>query len=214
MKLPISSSKVLSFVMPMKQLAYLVAFSGDSFSLKTSRAAGSFSWSAKKPIYVKSCSFCHQGSQIMEEARRGKSYLSGTTWEVYLCILTSREPVGVRDVWRALKLSSPSLAQYHLNKLMDLEVVSQTRRGKYVVEEKERVEALRSFVLLRGKLIPRLVFYGAFVSGVLLCYLVFWSFECNFRDLVVLAVSVFCIFAFFFEAYIQYRSLRVGIQKV
>jgi hypothetical protein len=150
----------------------------------------------------------------MEEARRGKSYLSGTTWEVYLYILTSGESVGVRDVWRALKLSSPSLAQYHINKLVDLGVVSQTRHGKYVVEEKERVEALRSFVLLRGKLIPRLVFYGAMISGIFVCYLIFWPFEWSFRDLVVLVVSVFSVLAFFFEAYIQYMSLRGGVQKV
>lgn len=150
----------------------------------------------------------------MEKARRGKSHLSGTTWEVYLYILTSREPVGVRGVWRALKLSSPGLAQYHLNKLVDLEVVSQTRHGKYVVEEKERVEALRSFVLLRGKLIPRLVFYGAMMLGILICYFILWPFEWDFRDLVVLVVGVFSILAFFFEAYNQYRSLRAGVRKI
>ena len=150
----------------------------------------------------------------MKATRQGKGYLFGKTWEVYLYILTSREPVGVRDIWRALKLSSPSLAQYHLNKLVDLEVVSQTRHGKYVVGEKERVEALRSFVLLRGKLIPRLVFYGAMISGILMCYLISWPFEWSFRDLVVLVVSVFSVLAFFFEAYNQYKSLRAGIQKV
>lgn len=150
----------------------------------------------------------------MKEARQGKSYLSGRTWEVYLYILTSTEPVGVRDIWKALELSNPSLAQYHLNKLIDLEVVSQTQYGKYVVEEKERIEALRSFVLLRGKLVPRLVFYGAMISGILVCYLIFWPFEWSFRDLVVLVVSVFSVFAFFFEAYVQYRGLTAGIQKI
>jgi len=30
----------------------------------------------------------------------------------------------------------------------------------------------------------------------------------NFRDLAVLAVSVFIVFAFFFEAYSQFRELR------
>lgn len=150
----------------------------------------------------------------MKESRQDKQYISGTTWEVYLCILTSREPVGVRDIWRELKLSSPSLAQYHLNKLLDLGMVSQTEHGKYMVEEKERVEVLRSFVLLRGRLIPRLVFYGAMISGIVVWYLIFWPFEGNFRDLVVLVVSGVSIFAFFFEAYNQYRSLRASVQKI
>ncbi len=120
----------------------------------------------------------------------------------------------MREVWRGLKLSSPSLAQYHVNKLLELKVVHQTQDGKYAVEEKERIEALRSFVLLRGRLIPRLVFYGALVAGVLTMYLIFWPLEWNFRDLTVLAVSLFSILAFFFEAYVQHRSLKAGVQKV
>jgi hypothetical protein len=93
--------------------------------------------------------------------RENRTNISATTWNVYLYILTSREPVGVRDVWRELKLSTPSLAQYHVNKLLELNMIIQTREGKYVASEEKRVEALRSFVLLYGKLIPRLVFYGA-----------------------------------------------------
>jgi len=122
--------------------------------------------------------------------------------------------VGVRDIWRTLKLSSPSLAQYHVNKLLELKLLYQTRDGKYSVKEKEQVEALRSFVLLRGKLIPRLVFYGALIAGVLSAYLIFRSLTWDFRDLVVLIISVISIFAFFFEAYNQYRSLKVAVQKI
>ena len=119
----------------------------------------------------------------------------------------------MRDVWRALKLSSPSLAQYHVNKLLDLEMVNRTRDGKYVAEKKEQVGVLRNFILLRGKLVPRLIFYGAIISGILVFYLIFWPFEWDFRDLVTLVVAVFSAFAFFFEAYNQYRSLRVSVQE-
>ena len=122
--------------------------------------------------------------------------------------------MGVRDIWRSLKLSSPSLAQYHVNKLLGLKVISQTRDGRYAAKERQRIEALRSFVLLRGKLIPRLVFYGALVSGILATYMIFWPLEWNFRDLTVIAVCIFSILAFFFEAYNQYRSLKRGVQKV
>jgi len=122
--------------------------------------------------------------------------------------------VGVRDIWRALKLSSPSLAQYHVNKLLGLKVINQTQDGRYVAGEKERIETLRSFVILRGKLIPRLVFYGALILGVLVTYLILWPLEWNFRDLMVLTVCIFSIFAFFFEAYNQYRGLKRGVQKV
>ncbi len=134
--------------------------------------------------------------------------ISGTAWDVYLYILTSKEPTGVKEVWRMLGLSSPSLAQYHINKLVDMKLIEAASDGKYRINEREQVEALRSFVLLRGKLVPRLMFYGALLSGMLASYLVFWPFRWDFRDLVVLAISVFSVSVFFLEAYNQYRGLR------
>lgn len=94
-----------------------------------------------------------------------------------------------------------------------MKLLRQTQDGKYAVKEKEQVEALRSFVLLRGKLIPRLVFYGALIAGILTAYMIFAKFKLDFRDLMVLIISVFSIFAFFFEAYSQYRSLKMAVQK-
>lgn len=146
--------------------------------------------------------------------RKNRISMSATTWNVYLYILTSKEPVGVREVWRELKLSSPSLAQYHMNRLLELGVVTKTREGKYVANEEKRVEAVRSFVLLYGKLIPRLVFYGALTAGILVVYIIAWPIEWNFRDLTVIAVAVISIVAFFFEAYIQSRALRKGVLRV
>ncbi len=152
-------------------------------------------------------------AQTIKEDESTKQ-LSGTTWDVYLYILTSKDPVGVRDVWRTLEFSSPSLAQYHVNKLLALNLLRQTTDGKYWVKEKEQIEALRSFVLLRGKLIPRLVFYGALVAGVLAAYLFFRPSRWDFRDYVILLISAFSMLTFFFEAYSQYRSLKKTVQKI
>jgi len=137
-----------------------------------------------------------------------KKHLSGTTWDVYLYIVTSKEPIGVREVWRKLKLSSPSLAQYHINKLVSLKLIEPTPNGKYQTNEEEQTEILKSFIVLRGRLIPRLVFYGAILSGVLASYLIFWPFRWDFRDLVALFISVFSVLAFFFEAYSQLRGIK------
>ena len=90
---------------------------------------------------------------------------------------------------------------------MDLGFIEPSSDGKYQANEGERMDALRSFVLLRGRLVPRLVFYGALLVGVFLAYILFWPFRWDFRDLVVLAVSLFSISAFFFEAYNQYKGL-------
>jgi len=133
--------------------------------------------------------------------------VAGTTWNVYLHILTSEKPQGVREVWRALNFSSPSLAQYHINKLLEMNLVESTLDGKYRANEVERMDVLRGFVLLRGRLIPRLVFYGAFILGILFTYLLFWPFRWDFRDLVVLVVSIISFSAFLFEAYNQHKGL-------
>lgn len=143
-----------------------------------------------------------------------KRYLSGLVWEVYLYILTSNEPVGVRDVWRGVKLSSPSLAQYHIKNLLEMGLISQTKDGQYVAEEKARIDVLRSFVLLRGRLISRMTVYGAFILGLLLVYAAAWPFEWNFRDLLVLIVCLFSASVFFFEAYLQHRGLKRSVQRV
>jgi len=112
----------------------------------------------------------------------------GKTWDVYLCILTSNGPVGVREIWRGLKLSSPSLAQYHVNKLLELKLIEPVE-GKYRVNDEEKLEALRSFLTLRGMLIPRMVIYGALLSGILVSYILFWPWRGDFRDL----VTVICL---------------------
>ncbi|MFH0748697.1 MAG: hypothetical protein V1915_02095 [Candidatus Bathyarchaeota archaeon] len=133
--------------------------------------------------------------------------VSGTTWNVYLYILTAEKPRGVREVWRTLKLSTPSLAQYHVNKLLDMQLIEVTSDGKYKANDIEQMNVLRGFVLLRGRIIPRLVFYGALLLGILLIYLLFWPIRWDFRDLAVLTITIFSISAFFFEAYNQYSSL-------
>jgi DNA-binding Lrp family transcriptional regulator len=138
----------------------------------------------------------------------GSKRIYGKTWDVYLCILTSNGPVGVRDIWRALGLSSPSLAQYHVKKLLDLKLIEPVE-GKYRVNDEEKLESLRSFLMLRGMLIPRMVVYGALLSGILVSYLVLWPWRGDFRDLVTVAVCLFSVFAFFLEAYKQYHGLTV-----
>ncbi|MFB0543910.1 MAG: hypothetical protein ACETVR_03925 [Candidatus Bathyarchaeia archaeon] len=138
----------------------------------------------------------------------GSKRIYGKTWDVYLCILTSNGPVGVREIWRGLKLSSPSLAQYHVNKLLELNLIEPVK-GKYRVNDEEKLEALRSFLTLRGMLIPRMVIYGALLSGILVSYILFWPWRGDFRDLVTVSVTLFSIAAFLFEAVKQYRGLSV-----
>jgi hypothetical protein len=145
----------------------------------------------------------------MGEAKR----IFGKTLDVYLCILTAEGGIGVREIWRNLGLSSPSLAQYHVNKLLDLKLIETDFDGKYRINDKESIEALRSFLLLRGMLIPRLKVYSALILGLLVSYIMYWPWRGDFRDLVVLFIGLFSTSAFLFEAVKQYRGLAFMKQE-
>ena len=137
----------------------------------------------------------------------GYKQVYGKTWDVYHCILTSSDPIGVREIWRKLRLSTPSLTQNHVNKLLELKLIESTPEGDYVTNDVERIETLKNFLALRGMMIPRMVVYAALLSGVMLSYLTFWPWRGDFRDLVVFAVTLFSISTFLFEAVKQYWSL-------
>jgi len=83
--------------------------------------------------------------------------LRGKTLDVYRHVLKNRKPTGVREVQRALRLSSPRLAFYHLNKLEEAGFLKKTVDG-YVVD---RVFLLNS-IRLKRLLIPRYIFYLIF----------------------------------------------------
>ena len=84
--------------------------------------------------------------------------LKGNTLRVYIYTLKRRK-VGVREVQRALLMSNPSLAQYHLNKLKELGLVSEDN-GEYEVVEDVKVDVMREFLRLGTLIVPRFVFYA------------------------------------------------------
>lgn len=84
--------------------------------------------------------------------------LKGNTLRVYIYALKKRK-VGVREVQRALLMSNPSLAQYHLNKLKELGLVSENN-GEYEVVGEVKVDVMRDFLRLGTLIVPRFVFYA------------------------------------------------------
>jgi hypothetical protein len=83
--------------------------------------------------------------------------LRGSTREVYRFLLKSGKPAGTREIQRALNLSSPSLAVYHLTKLEDAGLLKR-ENGNYVID---RV-VLEDCVKINRFLIPRFLFYAIF----------------------------------------------------
>jgi len=105
-----------------------------------------------------------------------ESELKGKTLLVYWNLLkSSGSRVGVREVQRKLGFSSPSVAVYHLDKLMSLGLVEKTVTGEYVLISEVKTGLLRFFTRLGRFLVPRYLFYSVWFTTMLISYIIFYG---------------------------------------
>jgi len=116
--------------------------------------------------------------------------LKGLTLKVYKFVLKKGTPAGIREVQRGLKLSSPTLASYHLKKLEEAGLLKQTMEG-YVVD---RV-FLRNLIRFRRMLIPRYFFYSVFFVSALALELTTLRPVAVYREY-AFAVGITCVAVF------------------
>lgn len=97
-----------------------------------------------------------------------ESELTGKTLLVYLYMLKDKgNTVGVREVQRKLGFSSPSVAIYHLDKLVSIGLVEKTNIGEYFIKKEVKVGVLKFYTRLGNLLLPR---YFSTQHYLLLCY--------------------------------------------
>jgi DNA-binding transcriptional ArsR family regulator len=121
-----------------------------------------------------------------------KELLRGTTLEVYRFLLKSSKPVGIREVQRALDLSSSSVATYHLSKLEEAGLIKK-ELGGFIVNK----FLLENSIKINRFLIPRYFFYSVFAIAVLLTELTVMKPAFLYREYVFSLIAT-GILAFFF----------------
>jgi DNA-binding transcriptional ArsR family regulator len=132
-----------------------------------------------------------------------ESELKGKTLKAYLFILKSSKSVGVRELQRALGMSSASVAYHHIDKLTRMGLIEKDPYGEYILIKNVSVNALQAFTQIGRLLVPRFTFYTVFFTTLLIGYvLIFFS-----RELNPFAIS-FGIFACLFSWYETYRTWR------
>jgi len=94
--------------------------------------------------------------------------LKGTTYKVYRYIVRQSRPVGISDVQKGLGLSSPSVSQYHIRKLLQLGLIRE-EQGGYVIERM----VLENIVRIGRMSFPVQTGYVAFFGVALLIMFVF-----------------------------------------
>jgi hypothetical protein len=105
--------------------------------------------------------------------------LQGRTLQVYMYLLKKGEPGGIREIQRDLGLSSPSVADYQVEKLIGMGLAAKDSHGRVFITRKVKVRALESYVNFGRFSVPRLAFYASVFSAVAVLYVIFnlssWS---------------------------------------
>ena len=116
--------------------------------------------------------------------------LKGTALDIYRFMLKTRKPLGIREIQRALNLSSPSVAQYHLLKLEHAGLVKR-EMGDYVINK----VLLESSIKISRFIVPRYLFYSMFAAVVLLIEVTFLKPDFLYREyfFAVIATVIFLL---------------------
>lgn len=133
-----------------------------------------------------------------------ESELRGRTLRVYFEMLSMKGPVGPRKLQRKLSLSSPSLAAYHLDKLVELGLV-QRERGEYTVEEVVQVGVLKQFIWVGRRALPRHLFYAAFFTTALIIFLLVYPQYLTFGNLAAWLFGGCAVALFWYETWRAYK---------
>ncbi|MGA2200162.1 MAG: hypothetical protein ABSG45_09520 [Nitrososphaerales archaeon] len=97
---------------------------------------------------------------------RADYVLKGTTLRVYRCLYRAGTPMGIHDVQRALNLSSPSVAEYHIKKLVRAGLAKAEANG-YTVDK----VVFENVIRIRRTVIPLQTTFVAFFASALVVLL-------------------------------------------
>jgi len=128
--------------------------------------------------------------------------LRGKTLQVYLHLLRTGSAVGVREIQKDLGFSSPSVAFHHLDKLINLGIVSKDEYERYVLVKKVDTGILSAFVNIGRLTLPRLGFYAAFFTTIAAAYLII---DWGVLDLYAVIGTVGASAVFWYEAWRVWR---------
>ncbi len=133
-----------------------------------------------------------------------ESKLKGTTLRVYWHLIKSGEPTTLRRLQRSLGLSSPSIASYHLEKLVDLDLVEKVR-GDYELKKTVSFEVMKSFVRISHLMIPRYTFYTAFFITLLTIFLLVYSHPISLQGVFALVFGIVGLLITSYETLRQWK---------
>ncbi|MFB0567333.1 MAG: hypothetical protein ACETVM_01945 [Candidatus Bathyarchaeia archaeon] len=134
------------------------------------------------------------------------SELKGNTLSVYWYFLTRRRnPIGVREVQRALNFSSSSTADYHLKKLIGLGLIDKDSFGNYKVKRVVKVGIISAFLFVGRFVFPKHLIYSIITSSMILLFLLSFAEMLSLIVFVALLPGILATVIFWYETLIVWK---------
>jgi len=135
-----------------------------------------------------------------------ESALKGNTLRVYWFLLRSpNDMVGARETQRALKFSSPALAVYHLDKLIEVGLAEKTN-GEYRLVKAVNVGVLKQFIRFGALMLPRHFLYATMFTTLLIFFLIQFK-RADFSSVFALVLGLLA------TGIMWYETIRAWRQK-
>ncbi len=133
--------------------------------------------------------------------------ITGNALRTYLYLVT-HGPSELREVQRGVGLSTPSLASYHLSRLIEAGYVIQDEESRYVASKEAYTEILEGYVKVGTALVPQFLFFAVLFTLLIL----FFSLESLISSgftLYLIAVSLAMVVLLWYESLRLWRKLVV-----
>ncbi len=148
-------------------------------------------------------------TQTDSQKKKVDSHLRGNTLRVYLYLLkVPRGSAGIREVQRALHFSSPTLAQYHLEKLKELGLAKK-ESTEYVAIGEANVGVMKPFLRFGTVFVPRFVLYAVLFT-ILFFFFLSQLGEVNFYSVYGLVVTLIAAAILWYESARAMRERPTG----
>jgi DNA-binding transcriptional ArsR family regulator len=133
--------------------------------------------------------------------------VKGNTLKIYLFLLKHGSSE-LRDIQRGVRLSSASLASYHLGKLLEAGFVKQDEYGRYSVIKDSSEKVIEGYSKVGPKVVPQMFFFTLFFT-IISIFFSFASLYAPSYTPYLVAVCIAMVAVFWFETIKLWRKLTV-----
>jgi len=133
--------------------------------------------------------------------------IRGNTLKVYLFLLR-HGPSELRDIQRGLGLSSPSLASYHLGRLIEAGYATQDEQGRYAAVRGASEQIVDGYSKIGPAIVPQLFFFTVLFTVLAAFFSIMAFSEPGYTGyLVILCAAMVAVF--WYETIRLWRRLAV-----